>query len=52
MRPSSADSLRISLFIPCFIDQLTPQVSQASLEERIHILGAHGPKELNLVLIG
>jgi hypothetical protein len=36
--------VRISLFIPCFVDQLPPQV--------IPDLGAQGPKELYLVRIG
>jgi hypothetical protein len=44
--------LRISRFIPCVIDQLTLQVGQPSSAERILVLGAHGPKELYLVLVG
>jgi L-lactate utilization protein LutC len=71
--------VRVSLFVPCFVDQLTPQVGLATAKvlkrlgnevefrsplsfitvpsrtgdiERISVLGAHGPKELCLVLVG
>jgi L-lactate utilization protein LutC len=71
--------VRVSLFIPCFVDQLTPRVclttakvlkrlghevafrsaisfitgpSRTGHIERIPALGAHGPKEPYLVLVG
>jgi len=76
--------VRVSLFVPCFVDQLTPQVGLAAAKvskrlghqvarhgnqmpsmlsfftgpsrtgdiERILVLGAYGPKELYLILIG
>ncbi|MDP4962911.1 MAG: hypothetical protein NWP77_02225 [Opitutales bacterium] len=40
--------MRVSLFVPCFVDQLTPQVGMATAKA----LKRHGPKELSLVLVG
>jgi len=72
-RLSSVDPVRVSLFVPCFVDQLTPMVGLATAGgvmaktsmlsfingpsrtgdiERILVLGAHGPKELFLVMDG
>jgi Fe-S oxidoreductase len=38
----------VSLFDPCFVDQLTPQVGLATVK----VLKRLGPKELCLVLVG
>jgi Fe-S oxidoreductase len=40
--------VRVSLFVPCFVDQLTPKVGLATDK----VLKRHGPKELYLVLVG
>jgi Fe-S oxidoreductase len=40
--------VRVSLFVPCFVDQLTPQVGLATAK----VLKRHGPKELDLALVG
>ncbi|MCX6889365.1 MAG: hypothetical protein NTU71_08060 [Verrucomicrobia bacterium] len=43
--------MRVSLFVPCFVDQLPPQVGLAT-DKVLKRIGAHGQKELYLVLIG
>ncbi len=43
--------MRVSLFVPCFVDQLTPQVGWATAKV-LKRLDVHGPKELYLLLIG
>lgn len=48
MRHSSAKPVRVSLFVPCFVDQLTRQVGLATAK----MLKRHGPKGLYLVLVG
>jgi len=40
--------VRVSLFVPCFVAQLTPQVGWATAK----VLKRQGPKELYLALIG
>jgi Fe-S oxidoreductase len=40
--------VRVSLFVPCFVDQLTPQVGLATAK----VQKRHGPKELDLALVG
>jgi Fe-S oxidoreductase len=40
--------VRVSLFVPCFVYQLTPQVGLATAK----VLKRHGPKGLYLFLVG